>query len=141
MNTDPTGTDIWVYDLSATAATPTVKFANNGTNTAMTAAELGEMGCVSNCALYSNVETTIGNGTNNVSNVIMTESGSNTGVFESFDVNGNGQFETIGGAAADTQTIFYYGGNSVDMIITYNDAAISLDAGGDWAQCKAHLYQ
>ena len=26
-----------------------------------------------------------------------------------------------------------YGGNSVDMIITYNDAEISFDAGGDWA--------
>ena len=37
------------------------------------------------------------------------------------------------GAAADTQVIFSYGGNSVDMIITYNDAAISFDAGGDWA--------
>ena len=37
------------------------------------------------------------------------------------------------GAAADTQTIFSYGGNSVDMIITYNDASITMDAGGDWA--------
>ena len=30
-----------------------------------------------------------------------------------------------------------YGGNSVDMIITYNDAAISFDAGGDWAPGQA----
>ena len=37
----------------------------------------------------------------------MTETGANTGVFESFDVNGAGQFETTVGAAAEaTQTIF-----------------------------------
>ena len=95
------------------------------------------MGCVNNCALYSNAEGTLGNGTMGVNSVLMTESGANTGVFESFDINGNGQIETTPGAAADTQTIFYYGGNSVDMIITYNDASISLDAGGDWAPGQA----
>ena len=47
------------------------------------------------------------------------------------------KFQTKAGAAADTQTIFYYGGNSVDMIITYNDASISMDAGGDWAPGQA----
>ena len=60
---------------------------------------------------------------NAITLVTMTESGSNTGVFESFDVNGNAaQFETTAEAAADTKTVFSYGGNSVDMIITYNDA-------------------
>jgi len=29
--------------------------------------------------------------------------------------------------------VFGYGGNSVDMIITYNDAGITFDAGGDWS--------
>ena len=63
----------------------------------------------------------------------MTETGANTGVFESFDVNGAAEFETSAEAAADTKIVFSYGGNSVDMIITYNDATISLDAGGDWS--------
>jgi hypothetical protein len=67
----------------------------------------------------------------------MTETGSNTGVFESFDVNGAGQFETIAEATADTKTVFSYGGNSVDMIITYNDATITFDAGGDWSPGQA----
>jgi hypothetical protein len=136
LNIDPTTADKWIFDLddnSGSASATTVKFANNGSNNALDAEELGQMGCVENCALYSNVETTLGSGANNVSTVTMTESGSNTGVFESFDINGNGQFETIAGAAADSQTIFYYGGNSVDMIITYNDASISFDAGGDWS--------
>jgi len=91
------------------------------------------MGCVDNCVLYSNVETELSTGLNTIDNVIMTESGANTGVFESFDINGNAQFITESDAAADKQTIFYYGGNSVDMIVTYNDAEITMDAGGDWA--------
>ena len=40
---------------------------------------------------------------------------------------------TTAEAAADTKIVFSYGGNSVDMIITYNDADISFDAGGDWS--------
>ena len=91
------------------------------------------MGCGDNCVLYSNVETELSTGLNTIDNVVMTESGANTGVFESFDINGNAQFETESDAAADKQTIFYYGGNSVDMIITYNDAEITMDAGGDWS--------
>ena len=67
----------------------------------------------------------------------MTETGANTGVFESFDVNGAAEFETSAEAAADTKVVFSYGGNSVDMIITYNDADISFDAGGDWSPGQA----
>jgi hypothetical protein len=136
LNIDPTTADVWIFDLSDNsggASATSVKFGNNGSNNALSAEELGQMGCVENCALYSNVETTLATGANNVSTVNMTESGSNTGVFESFDINGEAQFETAAEASADTQTIFYYGGNSVDMIITYNDAEISFDAGGDWA--------
>ena len=108
-------------------------------NAAISAAELGDLGCSSNCALSSDNETYLTTGLNTVSQVIMTESGSNTGVFESFDVNGNGQFQTLGegpsssGSLADNKTIFSYGGNSIDMIITYTDATITFDAGGDWA--------
>ena len=134
MNIDPTGIDIWEFDLSATATTPTVKHANNGTgNTALDATELGQMGCVDNCRLSSDAEGVLATGANTVDLVTMTETGSNTGVFESFDTNGDAQFETTSEAAADTKIVFSYGGNSVDMIITYNDAVISLDAGGDWS--------
>jgi len=134
LNIDPTTADVWVFDLDDNDGDyTTVRFGNNGTNTALTAEELGQHACVSNCALSSDGETTLATSANNVSTVNMTESGANTGVFESFDINGNGQFQTSVGAAADTQTIFSYGGNSVDMIITYNDASITMDAGGDWA--------
>ena len=144
LNIDPTGADIWLFDLSdndGSASATTVRLNTNAStntlNEVLSAEELGQMGCESNCALYSNGEATLGNGTSGVDGVIMTESGANTGVFESFNINGEGQIETIPGAAADTQTIFYYGGNSVDMIITYNDAAITFDAGGDWAPGQA----
>ena len=145
LNIDPTTADVWLFDLddnSGAASATTVKFMNNGTyssgtvstsNTALTAEELGQHGCVNNCALYSDVETELATGINTVSQVIMTESGANTGVFESFDANGNGQFKIAAGASTDKKTTFNYGGNSVDMIITYADATITLDAGGDWA--------
>ena len=134
MNIDPTSSDIWIFDLSDTAATPNVIFGNNGTNNTMSAAELGQMGCVDNCRLTSDGEGVLAaGGGNGVDAVVMTETGSNTGVFESFDVNGGAEFETSAQAAADSKIVFSYGGNSVDMIITYNDATITLDAGGDWA--------
>ena len=138
LNIDPTTADIWSFDLSDTAHDGTsAKFNNNGTNTAQTAAEMADLGFESNGRLAANIETVLATGANTVDVVHMTESGANTGVFESFDINGNGQFETTEGAAADTQVIFSYGGNSVDMIITYNDASISFDAGGDWAPGQA----
>ena len=133
LNTDPTTADIWIFDLSATAATPTVKFGNNGTNNAIDATELGQMGCVDNCKLASDAESVLATGANTVDLVTMTETGVNTGVFESFDTNGDAQFTTTAEAAADTKIVFSYGGNSVDMIVTYNDATISMDAGGDWS--------
>ena len=136
LNIDPTTADVWIFNLSDNdggASASTVIFANNGSNTALNATDLGAHGCVNNCALYSDVETILGPGAKTVDTVNMTESGANTGVFESFDINGAAQFETIAEAAGDTNTLFSYGGNSVDMIITYNDATISLDAGGDWS--------
>ena len=134
LNIDPTGVDIWEFDLSASAATPAVAFANNGsTNTDLTATILGQMGCVENCRLSSDGESVLATGANTVDVVTMTETGSNTGVFESFDVNGDAQFTTTAEAAADTKIVFSYADETVDMIITYNDAEISLDAGGDWS--------
>jgi hypothetical protein len=87
LNIDPTTADVWLFDLSdnsGAASATSVKFMNNGTyssgavstsNTALTAEELGQHGCVDNCALYSDVETVLATGQNTVSQVIMTESG------------------------------------------------------------------
>ena len=134
LNIDPTTADLWKFDLSDTAFdADSVIFQTNGTNTALDAEEMGQGGFVDNGQLRSNIETVLGPGAGTVDAVTMTESGANTGVFESFDINGAAQFETIAEASADTQVIFSYGGNSVDMIITYNDAEITFDAGGDWA--------
>jgi hypothetical protein len=133
LNVDPTTADKWIFDLDQDSSATTVIFANNGTNNAFSPAELGQFGCVNNCQLKSDGETVLGSGAGTVSAVTMTESGANTGVFESFDVNGAAQFKTIDSASGDTVTVFSYGGNSIDMIITYNDASISLDAGGDWS--------
>ena len=104
LNIDPTTADLWQFDLSDTAFdTNSAVFGNNGTgNDNNTAAEMGDLGFESNGLLTANIETVLGTGANNVSTVIMTESGANTGVFESFDINGAAQFETIAGASANT---------------------------------------
>ena len=136
LNIDPTTADIWKFSLASTAAAPAVIFANNGSNTALDAEELGQHGCVDNCRLYSNVQTNLSGslGDNALTAVTMTETGSSTDVFESFDTNGSASFTTTAEAAADGQVIYNYGGNSVDQVITYNDATITMDAGGsDWA--------
>ena len=107
LNIDPTTADKWIFDLSDNDGDfTTVIFANNGTNTAMNATQLGAHGCNENCALYSDGESVLASGGGNgVSAVAMTESGANTGVFESFDVNGAAEFETSAEAAGDTKII------------------------------------
>ena len=133
LNLDPTAADSWQFDLSDNDGdTTTVRLATNGSNNVLSAAELGQMKCADNCALWSDSETEFVGSANTLDLVKMVESGANTGVFESFDVNGVAQFSIMKDAAADKVTVFSYGGNSVDLIITYNDASITFDAGGDW---------
>ena len=63
----------------------------------------------------------------------MTENGVNSAVFESWSGNGTSQLVTVDEVGGDKRVVFTYGGDSVDMIITYNDAELSMDAGaGDW---------
>jgi len=139
LNIDPTTADKWIFDLDAAAADSSVIFNNNGTesspNTAMSPAELGDMGCVDNCRL--SVDSTTGIAGTEYDAVTMTESGTNTGVFESFDVNGTSEINTADAATGDSKIIFDYNGDTVDMIITYNDATIEFDAGGDWLPANA----
>jgi len=63
----------------------------------------------------------------------MTENDVNSAVFESWSGNGTSQLVTVDEVGGDKKVIFTYGGDSVDMIITYNDASMTFDAGaGDW---------
>jgi len=138
LNLDPTKADVWIMDAAADSdSTSVLIFANNGTNTAMTEGERIDYGCVDNCRLYnaSGVLHTyvtgpaqLAKGTNTIT---MTESAINSAVFESFDLNGASEIEVIAGAAGDNKIVWDYAGETIDMIITYNDAALDFDA-GDW---------
>ena len=119
-------------DLDGTAATPNVTFSNNGTsNTAMTAAQLADNGCIDNCKLTVDNDQYLDQSDGLV---VMTESAVNSAVFESFDINGDSNITTVDEATGDGKTVFSYGGDSLDVIITYNDATISMETGegGDW---------
>jgi hypothetical protein len=138
LNIDPTNADIWEFNLqSPDSSDHQLKFSSNETDTNggnlhITLAEMGDMGCSENCRLANSTAsaaTVITGG----QNVIMTESGDNTATFESWAVNGTSQIVTVDEIAGDSGVVFTYGGNSADIIITYNDAELSFDAGsGDW---------
>jgi len=128
LNIDPTTADVWIFDLNALASEDSVVFANNGSNTAMSPAQLGEMGCDDNCRLYSDSVTELAG----YDDVTMTESGASTGVFESWDVNGSSQITTKQGVSGDSKTVFSYDTSTIDMIITYNSAAITMESDGQW---------
>ena len=133
LNIDPTTADTWIFDLDAAASATSVIFGNNGTNNALSPAELGEMQCEDNCRLYSDVVTTLVGGTNGYDDVSMIESSENSGFFESFDLNGESQIEIVAEAGGDKKTVFSYGGNNQDIIITYNDATIEFGGvDGTW---------
>ena len=57
LNIDPTTADIWIFDLASADDANYAIFANNGTNTAMTQAQLGDMQCEDNCRLYNSSGT------------------------------------------------------------------------------------
>ena len=131
LNIDPTTADIWQFNL---AQSSTFQFMNNGTNATISLAESGEFGCLDNCYLTVDNASTAPSEVDGYASVVMTETGANTGVFESFDSNGDSQLTTVSGATADVQHTFKYGGNSVDIVIAYNDAILDLTApgAGDW---------
>jgi hypothetical protein len=101
-------------------------------NTAISASEQGDMGCTDNCSINNSTGSMVSY-VSGVRDVLMTETGANTAVFESWATNGTSQIVTLDEVAGDSQVVFTYGGNSADIVITYNDATISMDAGsGDW---------
>lgn len=132
LNIDPTTADTWEFGLGGTATTPLAYFSNNGTATDLTGANLNELDFGDNGIFTADSTSYIVAGGSALTVVSMAETGANTGVFESFDATGAAEFLTIDEAAADSITLFSYGGNTVDMIITYNDATITMDSDGAW---------
>ena len=138
LNIDPTTADQWRFNLfSPDSSDHQLFFASNetdtnGGNTAISLAEMGDLGCSDNCRLANSTAsaTSIIDGGQDV---VMVETDDNTGVFESWAGNGTSQIVTVDEVGADKKVVFTYGGDSVDMVITYNDASITMDAGsGDW---------
>jgi len=117
------------------------KRVTNGSNTWLTDANMVSAGFISNGDLVT--ADLDNNGTNDTTvlnasqfrTVNMTESSANSGHFESFDSLGDSTLDVKEGAGADNITQFKYGGNAVNMVITYNDASMTLehDGSGDWA--------
>ena len=140
LNIDPTSGDKWVFNIPEDGGgAAKIIFASNhtdtnGGNTAISLAERGDMGCSDNCQL-SNATAINGivvgsSGLNGVAHdgyrdVLMTETGSNTATFESWATNGTSQLVTVDEVGGDKKVVFTYGGNAVDMVITYNDASLS----------------
>jgi hypothetical protein len=142
LNIDPTTPDIWMFNVISNTDV-TAKWLNNGSNSWITDSELLANGCVDNCDLTTS--DLDGDGTND-SDVLtghrtinMTESGPNTGHFESWGTTGDSTIDVKEGAGGDNSIQFNYGGNSVMMIITYNDASMTLEteSGGDWLPGEA----
>jgi hypothetical protein len=138
LNIDPTSADVWVFNMyAADSVDHQLTFASNHTdqnagNSFISLAEMGDMGFAGNGKLGNSTDgaRAIVDGGQNVT---MTENASNSAVFESWATNGTSQLVTADEVGGDKRVVFTYGGDSVDMIITYNDASLSMDAGaGDW---------
>ena len=144
LNIDPTTADVWMFDLTS-EANFAAKRVTNGSNTWLTDANMISAGFISNGDLVT--ADLDGDGSNDVTGlnasqyrtVNMTESSANSGKFESFDTLGNSSLDVKEGTAGDTVVQFKYGGNSVNMVVTYNDASMTLehDGSGDWIPGQA----
>jgi hypothetical protein len=162
LNYDPTSEDVWIMDANA----GTLYFWNNGTwaadpqvggtvheiisrdgnaNAVQTTASLGDLGCTSNCLLSvggSPKKVLAGEDSNYVwSNVTLTETGDNTGVFTTFDdETGAGDLQTATNAAVDSAMTFSYGGDTVSLTVAYHDSTVSFDAGDAWLPVETATY-
>ena len=63
-------------------------------------------------------------------NMTLTETGNNTGIFETSIVTGTEGFTGSDGAVDSSMTLTY--GDTVTLIIGYEDATVSLSAGDSW---------
>ena len=138
LNIDPTTADTWEFGITGTEASPLTYFASNGTgNGVLSASDLNSLNFDDNGVLTSDTQSYVVAGGSALTLSSWAETGVNTGVFESFSATGAAEFLTIDECAADSITIFGYGGNSVDMICTYTDATITMDSDGPWAPATA----
>jgi hypothetical protein len=138
LNMDPTTADQWRFNLAApSSANHQVFFANNDTDThggnaQLSLAQMGAAGFSGNGFLKNSTGSALAIA-DGLRDVMMVESDVNSGVFESWAVNGTSQIVTVDEVGGDKKVVFTYGGDSADMIITYNDATLTFDAGaGDW---------
>jgi hypothetical protein len=138
LNIDPTTADKWRFNLAApSSANHQVFFANNDTdthggNSQISLAEMGAAGFSGNGFLKNSTGSALSIA-DGLRDVMMVESDVNSGVFESWATNGTSQIVTVDEIGGDKKVVFTYGGDSADMIITYNNAELSFDAGaGDW---------
>lgn len=145
LNIDPTSVDKWRFNVAAdnTGADNgggghQLAYAGNATDTNddannfLSLPQLGDAGFTDNGRLNNSTGSALAT-VDGLRDVIMTESGVNTGVFDSWASNGTSQIVTVDEAVGDKKVVFTYGGNSADLIITYNTGDISMDAGaGDW---------
>jgi len=162
LNMDPTAQDVWIMDANNetlywytnnTSAggpghtTSTIDTAINevwgtdgNTNPVIGAVGIANMGCGDNCALSSGGQPKKVMQINSTkalfahTNITMTETGANTGVFESSDL------RTATDAAADTSMTFSYGGDTTQIIIGYNDSVVTFDAGDAWLPVETATY-
>ena len=159
MNWDPTAQDVWQLDIFGSAvgtAWPdgnTFAWAGNNTGEALAGGmvggnsnnaannqvgnvgsetDLADFGCGDNCVMSTSVDPS--SYLSGYANITMRETGANTGVF---DLTG---LSTLKGVAADQAITFSYGGNSETIILTYNTASASLDAGDAWLPAEAATY-
>jgi hypothetical protein len=153
LNYDPTSADVWIMD----AANETLFFWNNGSegddtgqsdpknsgsnitsgavssdgtqNTVISGTGLGFV-CGNDCTM------SVGGDPKKIldgytwTNVTLTETGNNTGVFESSDLATAAQGFTGVFSSDSSMTLTY--GNTVQLIAGYEDASISLEAGDAW---------
>jgi hypothetical protein len=85
LNIDPTTADAWTFDTNQST---TITFSNNGTNNTHDLEEQAQMGCIDNCQLTIDDASTAPGQLVGYDNITMTESGANTGVFESWNADG-----------------------------------------------------
>ncbi|NWJ90451.1 hypothetical protein HX856_04380, partial [Marine Group I thaumarchaeote] len=155
LNYDPTSADVWIMD----AQNETLYFWNNGSvgddtgathaahidqgtditnfkvshdgtqNAVLSATSLGYL-CSNDCTMSvgGSPGKLLDNGV--WANVTLTETGSNTGVFESSSLVTASQGFTGVFSSDASMTITY--GNTVQLIAGYEDASISLEAGDAW---------
>ena len=153
LNYDPTSADVWIMD----ASNETLYFWNNGSNgddtgqaTPRDATATITGNVISNDGNQNGVISTtqmgfvcgndctmsVGGSPGKIlekhvwTNITLTETGNNTGVFESSDLVTASQGFTGSFASDSSMTLTY--GNTVQLIAGYEDASLSLEAGDSW---------